>query len=55
MEKLDFALHVLYVAADNYPCEDCDFRNSCLAVKGDGCVVKEAFDTVHQEILRIKD
>lgn len=44
-EELDFALHVLYLAVHNYPCAVCDFSNICKSVN---CVLKEAFDTVHQ-------
>ena len=59
MEKLDFALHVLYKAADDYPCNCCDFWNCCSKVRTEGgegeCLIKEAFDVVHQEILRKED
>ena len=52
MNDLNFALHILYMAADRYPCENCDFRDACNKVKSNECVVKDAFDVVHQEILR---
>ena len=52
MNDLDFALHILYIASDNYPCEGCDFRYVCQNEKGSVCVVRHAFDVVHQEILR---
>ena len=55
-EELDHALHVLYTAVVNYPCNDCDFWKVCYEKKdSDFCAIKDAFDIIHQEILRIKD
>lgn len=50
--KLDFALHVLYFSVDTYPCHECDLKNACCIDKKEGCIIKDAFDVVHQEILR---
>ena len=54
-KELDKALHILYKAAVNYPCSNCDLSHICGEKDSDYCVIKEAFDIVHQEILRIKD
>lgn len=54
-KELDKALHILYKVADNFTCNDCDFSNVCNKKDSDFCVIKDAFDVVHQEILRIRD
>ena len=55
-KELDKALKILYRSAVNYPCNDCVFSNVCGEKKDSGyCVLIDAFDVVHQEILRIKD
>ena len=50
--ELDLALHILYTAVDNYPCNGCEFGNACESVRQGECVIKKAFDAVHVEILR---
>ena len=58
-KELDSALHILtnYIGCSD--CQNCPSRYECGLLNHTGsedfCIISNAFDIIHQEILRIKD